>query len=160
MGGTGEAFSWYPGLMMPRKQKWFFLLLLVLVCRLGVCLEHKFLIVLKDGGEFLADSVKKTPKGIEGTTSKHFGTATFIYPKDMVRRVERVGYVESAAPVPPKTRPKVKKPAPKPKEKMVYRTRTGKCYHKEPCGPGEYYEVPLSEAKRTLEPCKKCYGNQ
>ena len=41
---------------------------------------------------------------------------------------------------------------------IVYRTKTGECYHHEnPCGNGTYYEITLAEAKRLgLEPCEKC----
>ena len=43
-------------------------------------------------------------------------------------------------------------------EGEVLITKTGECYHSHKCGSGDYFAVPLSEAKaRGLRPCKRCY---
>ncbi len=45
-----------------------------------------------------------------------------------------------------------------PKDKKIYRTKTGKSYHYDnPCGSGDYFECTLEEAIADgLNPCKKC----
>ena len=45
------------------------------------------------------------------------------------------------------------------KEQMVWVSRTGHCYHSNPsCSRmKDPWQVPLSEAQRTKDPCKKCY---